>query len=182
MKIAARCTYCGAKRLREAEHVNRARRFGMKLFCNHRCFGLSRRIHKTKAQKVAEKRLYDMEYRRKNRELIKAKKAAHFKATYDPAKAAIERKKNMARHVAYCRRPEYRAWKREYDRRYTAREYGPFAEAYLVLRDLEREIKGRMSKYDRMFANGTLNKRLKRRKEHESIVGGKPKVRALGYA
>ena len=66
---------------------------------------------------MEEKRLYDAAYRKKNLAMLKAKKRAYFKRTYDPVKAAIGRKARMARHVAYCRRPEYREWKRAYDKR-----------------------------------------------------------------
>lgn len=41
---------------------------------------------------------YDRQYRKKNRARIKANKAAYFQRTYDPVKAAKERKKNMAAH------------------------------------------------------------------------------------
>ena len=85
----------------------------MKILCAH-----------CKAQKVAEKRLYDMAYRAKNLERIKAGKRAYFQRTYDPREAAVERKKRMHLHVAYCRQPRYKAWKREYDRKYRASEYG----------------------------------------------------------
>ncbi len=43
-----------------------------------------------------------MEYRRKNRAALKAKKAERHKRTYDPVKAAVVRKKRMPRHVEYC--------------------------------------------------------------------------------
>ena len=109
-----------------------------------------------------EKRIYDMAYRKKNRAMLKAKKAAYFQRTYDPAKAAVERKKRMPLHVAYCRQPRYKAWKRQYDRNYRAREYGPFADAYLLIVNLNREIKGRMSNYEIRSQNETLNKRQSR--------------------
>ena len=97
--------------------------------------------NKTKKQKVAEKREYDMEYRRKNRQLLKVKKQMYFEKTYDPVKAAEERKLKMSRHVEYCRRPEYKAWKREYDQIYRVKQnYGVFWESFIVLTDIEREV------------------------------------------
>jgi hypothetical protein len=78
-------------------------------------------LKKTKAQKVAEKRIYDMAYRAKNRAMLKEKKRAYFLRTYDPKKAAVKRKKRMHLHVAYCRQPRYKAWKRQYDLNYRAR-------------------------------------------------------------
>lgn len=142
--------------------VARKARAGLRLFCSKRCFGLDRRKGKTKAQKVAEKRLYDMAYREKNKAMLKAKKAAYFRLTYDPVKAAIERKKRMPLHVAYCRQPRYKAWKRQYDQKRRDGKYGPFAEAARLAIDLNREIKGRMSSYEIRLQNQTLNKRLAR--------------------
>lgn len=117
---------------------------------------------KSKAQKVAEKRLYDIAYREKNREMLKAKKAAYFRRTYDPVKAAVKRKARMHLHVAYCRQPRYKAWKQVYDRKYRAREYGPFADAYRLAIDLNREIKSRSTSYEIRSQNQTLNKRQSR--------------------
>jgi hypothetical protein len=159
MKITVRCSYCGDPIKRERGHVTRSSQLGLRQFCGRRCFGLDRRKGKTKAQKVAEKRLYDMAYRGKNRAMLKAKKRAYFERTYDPSKAAVERKKRMHLHVAYCRQPRYKAWKREYDRKYRAREYGPFAEAYMLAVNLNREVKSRASNYEIRIQNQTLNKR-----------------------
>lgn len=162
-----RCAHCGAKTAKPAGAVNRARAIGAPLYCNKKCAGLGRRKHKTKAQRVAEKAAYDREYRAKNLDRLKAEKRAYFQRTYDPVAAAAYRKKRMPRHVEYCRRPEYRKWKSGYDRRYRAREFGPFADCYLLLLDIDREVNSRMSDYDVRCANGTINKRLKRKREYE---------------
>jgi hypothetical protein len=147
--------------------VRRARRDGKRLFCNRRHAGLARRTHKTKAQKVEEKRIYDAEYRAINLASIKAKKHAHFKRTYDPKKAAVERHKKMHLHVEYCRRPEYRAYKSQYDRKHLAKKnYGAFAECALIARDLHAEVRARMSDYDVRTANLTLNKTQRRKRNH----------------
>jgi hypothetical protein len=164
------CAYCGREADKPTGAVNRSRAIGAPLYCNKRCAGLGRRKHKTKAQKVAEKRLYDMEYRRINADRMKANHRAYHLRTYDPVKAAVERKKRMPRHVEYCRRPTYKAWKREYDRRHRAKEYGPFAEVHMLLVDLQHEIASRMSGHDRRLANETYNKRLRRKREHESAI------------
>lgn len=87
------------------------------------------------------KAAYDLEYRNRNREMLKAKKAAYFQKTYDPTKAAVERKATMPRHIEYCRRPEYREIKKNYDRRKLLEEYGEYAGCYLLLRELRAEIK-----------------------------------------
>lgn len=89
----------------------------------------------------AEKAAYDKEYRRKNRAMLKSKKAAYFQLTYDPVRAAKERKKTMARHIEYCRRPEYKKKKFTYDRKRESAQYGEFAECREILKVLMKEIK-----------------------------------------
>lgn len=164
------CEQCGNEFERCVGHVNRARKKGYGLFCGRRCAGLARRTTKTKAQRVAEKAEYDREYRARNSDMLKRKKAAYHKRTYDPAKAAVERKKRSAAHAEYCRRPEYRAWKRKYDKKHRARKmFGEFADAYLVLGDLDREVLSRMSRYEIGLANGTINKALTRKRIDAAI-------------
>lgn len=160
-----RCAHCGKTNDGFAGHVNRARALGLKLYCNRKCSGLGRRMGKTKAQLKEEKRIYDIEYRAKNLETIKAKKRAHFQKTYDRKAAAEYRKQRMHLHVEYCRRPEYKAWKREYDRRYRASEFGEFAEAYMLTMDLNREIKGRKTNAEIKYENGCTNKSQRRERE-----------------
>lgn len=160
------CAHCGKEGDKRTSEVNRARTAGLRLFCNLKCSGLSKRKHKPKAQRIEEKRLYDLEYRRKNQLLLKAKKHEYFKQTYNPVKAAKVRKKRMPLHVAYCQQPRYRRWKREYDRQYRAKEYGPLAEAYLLTIDINREVKQRMTDHEIRKANGTINKRQARRREN----------------
>ena len=169
------CAYCGSTADKPTGHVKRSRAQGMKLYCDRRCSGFARRQHKTKAQRVEEKRLYDIGYRERTDERRKALKRAYYERTYDPAKAAEYRKQRMHLHVEYCQRPEYRRYKQGYDKRYRAGKlFGPFAEAFMLLGDLETEIASRMSKYEIMLRNGTLNKALRRRREHAAFVSGRP--------
>lgn len=164
MKI--KCAHCRKTTDKPPGAVNRSRAAGRPLFCGRRCFGLDRRQHKTKAQKRAEKRAYDAQYRADNLAMLKAKKRAYHKATYDPAKARVVRKKRMPLHVLYCRRPEYKRWKHGYDRRYRSKRlYGPFAEAAMLAVDLNREVKSRITDYEIRSQNGTLNKTQSRRRE-----------------
>ena len=159
------CAHCGKPNGRSPSEINRAMKAGLRLFCNRKCAGLGRRSWKTKAQKVAEKKLYDAAYRATNLKRIKARKRAYFQRTYDPIKAARERKKRMPLHVAYCRQPSYKDWKSKYDQQRRASEYGPFAEAYLLAVNLNREIKTRMSNYEIRSQNETLNKRQSRSRQ-----------------
>lgn len=175
MKIV--CAHCGAKKDKDANAVNRAIEGGNRLFCDRRCSGLGRRDDRTNAQKIEEKRLYDADYRRKNRAMLKAKKAAYHRATYDPAKARIERKKRSAFHVEYCRQPSYKLWKREYDRRLRAKVYGPFADAYQLTIDLNREIKSRSTNYEIRQQNETFGKSQKRERQAKEEQRGRPRHR-----
>lgn len=172
------CAKCGSASEKPAGAVNRAISIGAPLYCDRVCAGAARRKHKTKAQKVEEKCLYDRGYRQHNAVMLKAKKAAHHRATYDPAKAAIERKRRAPMHAEYCRLPEYKRWKSEYDRKRRASEYGPAAEAYGLFLDLTREIKGRMSDYEIRQQNDTLNKRLARSREAQAEEKSRNRDRA----
>ncbi len=160
------CAYCGKPTAKPVGAVTRAQKIGARLYCDKACAALGRRKNKTKAQKVEEKRLYDIRYREREVEMLKIKKAARYQLIRDPAKEAIYRKLNMPRHVEYCRRPEYVAWKQEYDRQLRAKQYGEFAECHLLLLDLDREVNSRMSDYDVRMANGILNKKLQRRRAY----------------
>lgn len=168
------CAWCNASSEKTASAINRAKKIGAPMHCNKECAGFSRRQHKTDAQKKSEKRLYDMQRREEKGDSIKEKKREYFKRTYDPAKAAIERKANMPRHVEYCRRPEYKKYKREYDKKHLAnKQYGEFAEAFLALTELETTVSERATRYDIYMQNGTLNKKLTRRREYERINSNK---------
>lgn len=169
------CAHCGKPVKQPIGAINRALRMGLRLYCDKVCSGLGRRVEKSKAQKVEEKRVYDEQYRQRNLAMLKAKKAAYFQATYDPAKAAIGRKARMAQHVEYCQRPEYKAWKREYDRAYRAKaDFGPFWESALLLLQVDEEVSSRMTKYEIYAANGTLNKSQQRKRDYENSVGYRP--------
>lgn len=153
------CAYCREPHGRTTGHVNRSLKVGMLIYCSRECCGLARRTYKTKADKVAEKSAYDKEYRKRDPEGLKARKHAYYQRTRDPERERAHRKANMARHVEYCRQPRYKAWKREYDARYRAKEYGAFADAYTLTMTLNREIKGRMSNHEIRLQNQTHNKR-----------------------
>lgn len=175
------CAHCGKPVRQSVSAINRAQRIGAPIYCDRVCSGLGRRTHKTKAQKVSEKRMYDMEYRRKNRKLLKAKKRAYFERTYDPVKAAKERKARMHLHVAYCQQPAYKRYKRRYDRQHRAQKlYGPFAEAALLLQKIEHEVSTRITNYEVRQINGTLNKTQERKRAYARLVGNQFKDGPVG--
>ncbi len=170
--IEIACPHCGDHVSKSVGAINRARRIGAPIYCSRECAGIARRRHRTKAQMIAAKRLYDIEYRRTNRSLIKVKQAERHKRTYDPVKAARERKKRMPRHVEYCRQPEYKRWKSQYDRKYRAlKSFGPFAEAFLVLTELDKQITARITDYEARKENDTLNKIQQRRRQDYADTG-----------
>lgn len=157
-----RCEWCGETVHRTESNFIKT---GPHVFCNKKCFGLSRRKGKTVTEKKADKAAYDHLYRAKNLRRIKKRKKVYFQKTYDPKKARIERKKNMPRHVAYCQQPAYRTWKRRYDEKHRARkQFGDFSESAMLLKKLESEIGKRMSDYEIRLQQGTLNKCQKRKK------------------
>lgn len=172
--VSIRCAMCATEVSREAGHVNRSRRKGDRLYCGRVCSGLGRRLQNppTEVERSAAKAAYDAEYRAKNRASLKAKKSAWFQQTYDPDAAREYRKARMPLHVEYCRQPEYRAWKREYDRQYRAREYGDYAEAFLLLQDVQTEVLSRATRYEIDLANGKLCKSQKRRRQYENLISG----------
>jgi hypothetical protein len=167
------CANCGKSGLKEAGHITRSRKQNAPLFCDRVCFGLSRRQPpKSDAEKRVLKAAYDVEYRERNLARIKTRKAAAYKAKPNRERERAYRQANMHRHVEYCRRPEYREWKAQYDRSFRAhKDFGPFADAALLLNDLEREISSRASRYEIYATNGTLNKALNRRRDYEKLVG-----------
>lgn len=176
------CAHCGNTADKPAGHVNRARARGLNLYCNRICSGFGRRHGKTKEQLVAEKAAYDAAYRAQNIATLKAKKIAYHRATYDPAKAAEHRQTRMPYHVEYCRRPEYRAWKRDYDRKYRAeQEYGEFAECFLLVMDIRDECLSQMTDYEIRYAKGGVGKTQQRKRAYDRSLREKPEGGSLGH-
>lgn len=162
------CAHCGKTSDRPSGHVNRARARGDNLYCSRACSGFGRRKGKTQDQRKEEKRLYDIEYRARNSEELRRKKHAYYQRTRDPSKEAKKRKERMPSHIEYCRRPEYRTWKKSYDRRYRAvKHYGAFAECFLLVMDIRDECLSRMTDYEIRLEKGTLNKALKRKRDDQ---------------
>lgn len=174
MKII--CPQCGAACDKFPGAVNRAVAKGLRIYCGRRCAGLGRRKPKLSViDQKTKKSAYDAERREKNRSALLAKKRESFKRNYDPKKAAEYRKKRMSYHVQYCRRVEYRERKSEYDlQRRMKKDFGPFWQAALVLRDLETEVAERATRYEIGRTNGTTNKAQERRRDYERLVSNNP--------
>ena len=181
--VSVRCAHCTIEARKETGAANRARRKGAPIYCGWECAGLARRAWKSPEQKIAEKAAYDAQRRRLLADEIRATKREYHKRTYDPVKAAVERKARMPHHVEYCRRPEYRAWKRQYDRQYRAtKEYGDFADCFLLLTDIRAECLSQMTDYEIRLSKGTLNKRQQRKRDDERLrpLGQEPQGGSVG--
>lgn len=154
MAITLKCPQCQAAFTARTGDVNRATKRGAPKYCSKACSGLARRIYRDPVEKKKLKAAYDREYRNRNHVVIKAKKAARYRVNCDREKEREIRKKRMPRHVEYCRRPEYKAYKHEYDKRRNESEFGEFAEAWRLLQELEKEIRSQSTAYERRVANG----------------------------
>jgi hypothetical protein len=165
-----KCAHCGVEADRFVGEVNRSRRSGLPLYCGRECAGLERRKWESPAQRKAEKQAYDAARRIALADELRAKKAEYHKRTYDPAKAAVERKKRMPKHIEYCQSQKYREWKREYDRQYLAKkDYGEFWECHLLALDIREEVLRQSSDYDIRLEKGGIAKTQQRRRDYEQF-------------
>jgi hypothetical protein len=168
------CSYCGKPVNQTTGAINRAKKHGRGIYCNRECSGLGRRKNKTPAKRKEEKRLYDMEYRNRNKDLLKEKKAEWFKRTYDVSNAREKRKSRSAFHAEYCRRPEYKEWKKIYDQQYRAKKlFGDYWESSILLTSIEKEVIERVDRVEIYAIRGTLNKKQNRRRDYERTHSNK---------
>jgi len=104
------------------------------------------------------KRLYDIEYRRKNKKKIEEKKRAYYQTEAGKATAKRNRVKMMPRHVEYCRNSEYKKYKHKYDVIHLAKtRYGEYWECMILVEKIHKEIlKLVPDKYERDKIKGTV--------------------------
>lgn len=168
MKLTCARDGCGGIFECQAGRYNRAIQLGAPLYCGKACAGLARRrpADVTADQLKAAKAAYDREYRARKRDELAAKKRAHYEANRPQilAQMAEYRKVRMPAHVEYCRRPEYRAKKADYDRERNAAEFGDFGEAWRLLQDLEREIRSQASAYEVRVQQGYYTRNAQKRR------------------
>lgn len=163
MKCA--CPQCGVELDKPSGHVNRSRSIGAPVYCGRVCAGLGRRKEKLpEAERKEAKRLYDANRRIEKREELRAKKREYFQRTYDPEKARVVRKERMPKHVEYCRRPEYKAKKTDYDHQKRADEYGEFRETWSLLLAVEKELRAQASGYERRVQRGYYTRSAQQRR------------------
>lgn len=158
---------------------NRAQKKGLNVYCNKVCSGIGRRTDKAPEQKKIEKAEYDAKYREAMADKLKLDKAEWFKKYYtaNPEKYRQRRKDGMERHLQYLSRPEYKQWKANYDKKYLSqKKYGAFAEAAIILRELEKYI----DRYEARLLKGTFNKTKKRKQNVKSINSNQFEKHPLG--
>ena len=154
--------------------MNRARREGRRLFCSRRCFGLDRRVHRSRAEKRRRKAAYDAVYQKENRARRLVQKREYHARTYDPKLARKVRKARSRYHVAYCRQyyadPAKKAAKVEYDKWFrNGKRVGEYAECAILLNELWKEIrKQEPSWYERAKAKGFLIKLQEKKRDQDS--------------
>lgn len=93
-----------------------------------------------------EKRLYDIEYRRKNKEKIRKRKRKYYIENKSSiSKKQKERRQSLEhkrRHAEYCRQPDYKKWKGRYDKVYRAqKESGDFWESHILIVEILKLVK-----------------------------------------
>lgn len=157
-----KCQYCGKVFNKSVGKINRAKKMGMKLYCNLQCSGKAHRLNKSQQQMKDEKWWYDAFNREFMRDIIKEKKAAYFKKDYaaNPEKYRLARKSQKENHLRYISTPEYREWKKGYDEKYLAnKKYGEYAESALLIREIEKLIDKNQSRQDRNCHNKTQQRK-----------------------
>jgi len=185
------CSACGGQKEKERGQVNRTLRSGGRLYCGLACAGVGKRVVRSAAAQKAIKRLYDLEYNRKNSDVRCKQRAEWFQKTYDPEKAKIERETKKkekpeleAKRREYMKSKQYRGQKKKYDRRYRAyKTYGKaWGECMALTLDIRDECLTRMSDYQIRKANGTLSKSQQRRKDYERLNSNKSENCPMGNA
>jgi len=163
-----KCQHCGAKFEAKQSYINYGRE---PKWCHRRCFGLSRRKNRTVAERKELKRLYDIEYRNKNRARLLLEKKEWYRAAKERVKARMKLirktpayKRKMKAYLAeYWKRPGLKAEKKDYDRKFRAKKkFGAFWEAHYLTMLIKDEVRSRMSAYEIRLQNRTLNKALMR--------------------
>ena len=155
--VKVKCARCLKMFLKCVSAYNRARKIDSPLYCSQKCTGLARKKNRSKKEKKRLKAEYDAKRRAEKSVELKAKKKAAY-AVWGPKHRELERekrKKNMPKHVEYCRQPEYKEKKKDYDRKVRVAQYGEFAESYELLEELVKEIKRQMpDRFERYSQSG----------------------------
>lgn len=156
--IKTSCDFCGKEIEKNIGCFNRARKLNRGVYCNRTCSGLGRRKNRTKEELREMDKKRTARYKAKNIEVIRKRNREYWRKNYNPQKAKEARIRN--KHSEYCRTPEYRKYKQEYDRKYRAnKNYGEFADAWLTLLEIEKEIDNREAKAQNSIINKTQRRK-----------------------
>ena len=170
------CCYC--KKQFDVKYNNigsrrRSLRLGLSVYCGSECAGLGRRINETPEQKKAYKQWYDLFIRASRSEdeywehRFLGAFIFHMDYAANPEKYRMRRKEKQEAHNEYCRQPEYKKYKKEYDEQYRAKkDYGEYWEAAIALKNLDKEIDYRESKRQNKLYNKSITKRKRAWQKH----------------
>jgi hypothetical protein len=163
------CNYCNKQfRVKENNIGQRKRsiRLGLPIYCSRKCAWIGRRTNETEEEKKTYKKWYDLFIRVSmtddERDLDTLQNMVYFQLDYaqNPDKYREERQRRMPSHIEYCRQPEYRKYKKEYDEKHRAQKlFGAFWECAIILKNLDNEIDYRESKRQNKIYNKSTTKR-----------------------
>ena len=189
------CAECGGTGHKRRGCLNRSARIGAPVYCSRECAGLGRREHRSEALDGLSEPAYQAERRRLNRvkkaEYDKARREMHGesirtqKRAYYKANAADIYARNKARRQAdpelqrryraaqdRCQAsPEWKAHKRQYDRRFRAvKRYGEeWADVTILVIEIENTVRAIVPNRTVLeAAKGTLNKKQTRRRQWDA--------------
>lgn len=164
--MKAICPYCENEFETTLGVLNAAKKGGYKVYCCRQHSVLARRDRRTKEEKVKAKSEYDKQYRAKNFDQIKAKKQAYNKTPKGREAQKRRRNTRMPKHIEYCRQPEYKAKKVEYDKNYRAEKYfGEFAECSILINQINKVLVERADKAELRTIQGTNTKSQRRKRQ-----------------
>jgi len=113
-------------------------------------------MKRSDAEKKRLKAEYDKAYRAKRADYIKTRMQKYNESPAGRAMQKRNRDKFKQSHLEYCRTPEYRKWKKEYDHKYRLKKkYGEFWEAGSVLVKLNEILPSKTIKYNQGLINKT---------------------------
>jgi hypothetical protein len=166
------CPYCNKESEVRTGCVNRAKKLRVPIYCGRVCSGLARRVNRTTEECKKIKADYDKA--RLNgplRDKILEEKRQYAKTEAGRASQKRNRTKRMPLHVEYCRQPQYKEYKKQYDKTRVAKQnYGEFWEASIVCNQLEEIILP--EKHEAKIQKGTYNKSQKRKR----LWNSRPKI------
>ena len=126
--------------------------------------------------KKEQKRLYDIEYRKKNKNKIKSKKSKYYYNNIDIIKPKNKKYRDTHKqeHLEYCQTKKYRRYKKNYDEIHRAKvRYGEFWECMIICNKLEKKIRKLIpDKYERLKMRGIIEKNIKKRALKRNLLFG----------